>query len=68
MALFFRNWIQSGVNKVSDLHFVDGKLNMKRMYDVIIFKHNILSELLTMRQALQNLLISWVSEHMVPYL
>ena len=46
MALFFRNWIRSGVNKVSDLHFVDGK------YDVIIFKNNILSELLTMRQAL----------------
>ena len=37
MALFFRNWIRSGVNKVSDLHFVDGKLDMRRMYDVIIF-------------------------------
>ena len=22
MALFFRNWIRSGVNKVSDLYFV----------------------------------------------
>ena len=31
MALFFQNWIQSGVNKVSDLHFVDGKLDMIRM-------------------------------------
>ena len=52
MALFFRNWIRSGINKVSDLHFVDGKLDMKRMYDFIIFNNNILSELLAMRQAL----------------
>ena len=56
MALFFRNWIglRSGVNKqnkASDLHFMDGKLDMIRMYD-IISKNNILSELLTMRQTL----------------
>ena len=49
MALFFRNWIRSGVNKVSDLHFVDGKLDMIRMYNIIISKNNILSELLAMR-------------------
>ena len=52
MALFFRNWIRSGVNKVSDLYFVDGKLDMVHMYDIIISKNNILSELLTMREAL----------------
>ena len=52
MALFFRNWIRSGVNKVSDVYFVDGKLDMLHMYDIIISKNNILSELLTMRQAL----------------
>ena len=38
MALFFRNWIRSGVNKVSDLYFVEGKLDMLHMYD-IIFSH-----------------------------
>ena len=52
MALFFRNWIRSGVNKFSDLYFVDGKLDMVHMYDIIISKNNILSELLTMREAL----------------
>ena len=52
MAFFFRNWIRSGVNKVSDLYFVDGKLDMVHMYDIIISKINILSELLTMREAL----------------
>ena len=69
MALFFRNWIRSGVNKVSDLHFVDGKLDMKRMYDVIIFKNNILSELLTMRQALlpYNYQEYFMTTNRVPY-
>ena len=51
MASFFKTWIRSGVNKVSDLHFVEGKLDMVRMYD-IISRNNILSELLTMKQAL----------------
>ena len=49
MALFFRKWIRSGVKKVSDLHFVDGKSDMICMY--IISKNNILSALMTMRQA-----------------
>ena len=32
IALFFRNWIRSGVNKVSDLYFVDGKVDMLHIY------------------------------------
>ena len=52
MVLFLRNWIRSGVNKISDLHFVVGKLDLIRMYDIIVFKSNILTELLTMREAL----------------
>ena len=67
MALFFKNWIRSGVNKVSDLHFVDGKLDMNRMYDVIIFKHNILSGLLTMRQALLPYQEYFMTTNKVPY-
>ena len=38
MVLFMRNWIRSGVNKISDLHLVDGKLDLIRMYDIIVFK------------------------------
>ena len=52
MVLFLRNWIRSGVNKVRDLSFVDGKLNMDLMYDIIEHKGNIYSEILTIREAL----------------
>ena len=41
MTLFLRNWIRSGVNKVSNLHFVDGKLDMIHMYDVISKNNNV---------------------------
>ena len=37
MVLFLRNWIRSGVNKIGDLHFVDGKLDLICMYDIIVF-------------------------------
>ena len=67
IALFFRNWIRSQVNKVSDLHFVDGKVDMKLMYDVIIFKNNIFSELLTMRQALLPYQEYVMTTNRVPY-
>ena len=71
MVLFLRNWIRSGVNKISDLHFVDGKLDLIRMYDIIVFKSNILTELLTMREALlpyQEYLrnIDWVQDVQEP--
>ena len=52
MVLFLRNWIRSGVNKVRDLSFVDGKLNMDRMYDITEHKGNIYTEILTVREAL----------------
>ena len=31
-VLFLRNWIRSGVNKIGDLRFVDGKLDIHYMY------------------------------------
>ena len=40
MVLFLRNWIRSGVNKVRDLSFVDGKLDVDRMYEKIVHKRN----------------------------
>ena len=42
-VLFLRNWIRSGVNKISDLKFVDGKLE-KYIYQKIGFSGNILIE------------------------
>ena len=31
-VLLLRNWIRSGVNRISDLKFVDGKLDEKHIY------------------------------------
>ena len=52
MVLFLRNWIRSGVNKVRDLCFVDGKLDVDRMYDKIVHRGNIYTEILTVRKPL----------------
>ena len=52
MVLFLRNWIRSGVNKVRDLCFVDGKLDVDRMYDKIVHKGNIYTEILTVRKSI----------------
>ena len=50
--LFLRNWVRSGVNKVSDLQFIDGELDMNFMYDRIMYRSNILMEILIVREAL----------------
>ena len=47
MVLLLRNWIRGGVNKVRDLCFVDGKLDTDWMYDKIVHKGNIHTEILT---------------------
>ena len=51
-ALFLRNWIRSGVNKIKDLSFVDGKLDVHHMYRKIRTHTNIHSEVLMCRKAL----------------
>ena len=51
-VLFLRNWIRSGVNKIRDLCFIDGKLDTNVMYQKIRPKMNIVSELMLCRQAL----------------
>ena len=43
-VLFLRYWIRSGVNKISDLKFIDGKLNENYIYQKIGFSGNILPE------------------------
>ena len=49
-ALFLRNWIRSGVNKIKDLSFVDGKLDVHHMYRKIRTHRNIHSEVLMCRK------------------
>ena len=61
-VLFLRNWIRSGVRKVSDLNFIDGKLDEQFVYNIITDKTNIYVEiaivknsLLKYRNALRNM-------------
>ena len=51
-VLCLRKWIRSGVNKIGDLRFVDGKLDIHYMYRKITSHINIYSEVLTCREAL----------------
>ena len=51
-VLFLRNWIRSGVNRIGDLRFLNGKLGTNFMYQKIRQRRNILSEILIVREAL----------------
>ena len=51
-VLFLRNWIRSGVNRVGDLKFVDGKLNIDYIFQKIRLQANILTESLLCGEAL----------------
>ena len=46
------NWIRSGANKIKDLSFVDGKLDLHHMYRKIRTRTNIHSEFLMCRKEL----------------
>ena len=51
-ALFLRNQIRSGVNKIKDLSFVDGKLDVHHMDRKIGGHTDVHSEVLMCRKAL----------------
>ena len=51
-VLFLRIWIRSGVNKISDLKFINGKLNENYIYQKIGFSGNILREVFLLKNAL----------------
>ena len=51
-VLFLGNWIRSGVNRIGNLRFVDGKVDTNFMYQKIRQRRNILSEILIVREAL----------------
>ena len=51
-VLFLRNWIRSGVNKIADLKFIDGKLDVDFIFRKIRFTQNILAEICSVRDAL----------------
>ena len=51
--LYLRNWIRSGVNKVGDLQFMNGKVNELLPYGIIPKKTNIHAEILMVKRALE---------------
>ena len=51
-VLFLRNWIRSGVNKIGDLKFLDGKLDTDFIFRKIRLQTNILTEIFLCRDAL----------------
>ena len=51
--MFLRNWIRSGVNKVGDLSFIDGELDVEHTYGLINEKQNIHAEILQVKKALR---------------
>ena len=55
-VLFLRNWIRSGVNRIGDLRFLDGKLDTNFMYQKIRQRRNIISEILIVRETLHYLI------------
>ena len=52
-VLYLRNWICSGVNKVCDLQFINGKVNEAYLYEIIQWKTNIHYEILMVKRALE---------------
>ena len=51
-VLFLRNWVRSGIRKVSDLRFINGRLDENFIYAKVGSKQNILSEIFQVRKAL----------------
>ena len=51
-VLFLRNWIRSGINKISDLRFIDGHLDVEYLFTKVLYKSNILTEVKLVQLAL----------------
>ena len=51
--LFLRNWIRSGIRKVGDLIFTDGILDENCIYQRLIGKQNVYSEIMLVMEALR---------------
>ena len=52
-VLFLRNWIRSGIRKVGDLIFTDGILDENCIYQRLIGKQNVYSEITIVMEALR---------------
>ena len=52
-VLFFRNWIRSGIRKVSDVIFMNGILDENHINQKLLYKQNMYAEIMTMKDALR---------------
>ena len=52
-VLFFRNWIRSGIRKVSDVLFMNGILDENHINQKLVYKQNMYAEIMTMEDALR---------------
>ena len=51
-VLFLRTWIRSGVNVISDLRFIDGKLDENFVFRKIKYGNNLWQEIFILKNAL----------------
>ena len=52
-VLFFRNWIRSGIRKVSHVLFMNGVRNENHINQKLVYKQNMYAEIMTMKDALR---------------
>ena len=52
-VLFFRNWIRSGIRKVSDVLFMNYILDENHINQKLVYQHNMYAEIMTMKDALR---------------
>ena len=52
-VLFVRNWIRSGIRKVSDVIFMNGILDENHINQKLVYKQNMYAEIMTMKDALR---------------
>ena len=52
-VLFLRNWIRSGIRNIGDLVFIDGIPDQNYIYQRLVCKQNVYSEIMTVMEALR---------------
>ena len=52
-SLYYKNWMDAGILKVSNLRFIDGVLDEHFIYTKVLQKRNIFSEISRLKQALK---------------
>ena len=54
--MYLRNWVRSGIKKVGDLRFINGKIGEAYLHQIIQRQTNIHSELMLVKKAWNHIL------------